>query len=218
MAQELVLLTEWRERLKRQSESGLTDVTSLVANADVQRGEQCPSTSSGDRGLLGGRVAQTGRCRATPSRRPCSRLSVSARSLAGPLGVDASQVGAGAASRSVKTISLMMDYDTPGTVITFHEPLRLVLDSRHPSLDAPRRKVGGSINAGSLHATSQPRRQDRVDGCGQGRYLRCVWAGQSGWLLSPIVPNRGSKRFQTGKLAEPGGNEPEARKRDSISA
>ena len=81
MASELVLLEQWRERLKRQSESGLTveafcqkeGVSTSMSigcgprqlavprpprcsagqDADVQRRQQCPSASPGDRGLLG---------------------------------------------------------------------------------------------------------------------------------------------------------------------
>ena len=54
--------------------------------ADVQRGQQCPSPSSGDRGLLGGCAAKTGRRRAEPSCRPRTGIALPARPSAGPLG------------------------------------------------------------------------------------------------------------------------------------
>ncbi len=60
----------------------------------VQHRQQCPSSSSGDRRLPGGCVAQSGRRPAEPSCGPRIRLGVPGRSSAGSLGLGASPVGA----------------------------------------------------------------------------------------------------------------------------
>ena len=60
--------------------------------ADVQRGPQRTSSSPGDRRLLGGRVAKPRRRPAEPSCRPRTRLGISPRSSARPLGIGASEV------------------------------------------------------------------------------------------------------------------------------